>query len=65
MARVQCIATCYMPARAAAIAHGAAWERFEDEYNNLDGDVYTVPGNRLQEFLGTKFFVLVSEEDDD
>ncbi len=65
MARMRCNATRYMPARAAAVAHGATWERFEDEYNHPDGDVYTVPGNRVEEFLATGDFDLVSDGEEE
>lgn len=63
--RVQCLGTCYMPARANAAAKGARWERFEDEYDHQDGDIYNIPGNRLQEYLDTGNFFRVYGGDDD
>lgn len=53
MAKLRCIATCYMP-----ISKGSkVVERYEDEENS---DVYEVGELRVKEFLATDNFVLVS-----
>ena len=51
MAKVQCIATCYMPSNKKDVK----WERYEDWFED-DGDIYDIPGKRLQEFLDTGYF---------
>ena len=51
MAKVLCIATCYMPVKKG----GPIVERYEDEYGDMR-DLYDIPDNRLEEFLDTGDF---------
>ena len=51
MAKVRCLATTYMPSKKKDVK----FERYED-WHEHEGDVYEVPGNRLQEFLDTGNF---------
>lgn len=56
MAKVQCIATCYMP-----VKRGIKMpvERYEDEEGEDLTDLYDIPDNRLNEFLDTGNFLNV------
>lgn len=62
MAKVRALATVYMPSN----KKGVKWERYED-WEEENGDVYDIPGNRLQEYLDTGNFERVkgNDEDDD
>lgn len=51
MAKVLCIATCYMPVKKGK----PIVERYEDEYGDMR-DLYDIPDNRLEEFLDTGDF---------
>ena len=53
MAKVQCVATCYMPMKK---GKKMPVERYEDEYGD-DRDIYEIPENRLAEFLDSGNFV--------
>ena len=57
MAKVRAIATCYMPSG----KKSHKFDRYEDWFEN-DGDIYDIPGQRLQEFLDTGNFERVKEE---
>ena len=61
MAKVQCYATCYMPSDKS----GVKWERYEDWEQGSDGDIYTIPGHRVAEFLATGRFTRVHSEEDE
>lgn len=54
MAKVRCHATCYMPTGKTGKTQ-PKWARYEDWFQS-DGDVYDIPGKRLQEFLDTGNF---------
>ena len=60
MAKVQCVYTCYMPSD----LPGVKWEHYED-WEQGTGDVYTIPGHRVQEFLDTKRFIRVHLDDEE
>ena len=60
MAKVQCIATNYMPSD----LPGVKWERYEDWEDGEVGDIYTIPGHRVQEFLDTKRFIRVHPDEE-
>lgn len=57
MAKVRALATVYMPSK----KKGVLVERYEDWFEE-GGDVYDIPGSRLQEFLNTGNFERVKEE---
>ena len=57
MAKVRCLATCYMPSR----KKNVKFERYED-WHEQEGDVYEIPGNRLGEFISTGNFERVKDE---
>ena len=57
MAKVRCHATCYMPSK----KKNVKWERYED-WQEEGGDVYEIPGNRLDEFLDTGNFERVRDD---
>ena len=57
MAKLQCIATCYMP----SAKKDVEVERYEDE---PDEDVYEVSDKRVDEFVESGNFVLVAESDE-
>lgn len=59
MAKVQCVATTYMPSKKKDVK----WERYED-WEEADGDIYEIPGNRLDEFLATGNFRRVKGGDE-
>lgn len=54
MAKLQCIATCYMPRTDGVL------ERYEDEYGD-ERDIYEVPEARVKEFLDTGKFKRVGK----
>lgn len=60
MAKVRALATVYMTSK----KKGVKWERYED-WEEADGDVYDIPGNRLQEYLDTGNFERVKGDDED
>lgn len=60
MAKVRCLATTYMPSGKKG-ANQPKWLRYED-WDESSGDVYAIPGNRLDEFLATGNFERVKDE---
>lgn len=56
--KVLCIYTCYLPTEAG----GAELQRHEDWYGD-DQDILEIPATRLGEFLQTKDFILVTDDD--
>lgn len=54
MAKVRALATVYMPTGKTAQGQ-PKWERYEDWFQE-GGDIYDIPGKRLQEFLDTGNF---------
>ncbi len=60
MAKVRCFATVYMPTNKTGSGQ-PQWERYED-WDEDNGDVYDIPGSRLQEYLDTGNFERVKEE---
>jgi len=55
MAKLLCIATCYMPTDDKPKKGKAGLEKFEDEFDD-PRDVYEVAEGRVQEFLDTGNF---------
>ena len=53
MTEVRCVATCYMP----STEEGVKVERYEDDPHE---DVYQIPDERVDEFLETGNFELVT-----
>ena len=56
MAKLQCVATCYMP-----VNDEGKVRRYEDEPGE---DVYEVPDERVEAFKESGNFVLVDESDE-
>ena len=57
--RVLCIYTCYLPVE----KDGVLMQRHEDWFGN-EQDILEIPATRLGEFLQTKDFILVGDDDD-